>query len=146
MRLVSVRLVLMVVLAVGLGCGESPPAFRVPAGPPIPMALDVRLPVDTLGTWIVQGFSESLAIELAKYDIRVVDRRAAPRDVAVVNLGLLGYRQAIDVYLTRDGETTRLGRIHVPDVSETTLDAAAQLVAQVLARSAWGLGKTTPDP
>jgi hypothetical protein len=145
MRLFAVRLFLALVLISGLGCEESPPAFPVPAGPPIPMALDVRLPVDTLGTWIVQSFSESLTIELAKYDIRVVDRRAMPRAVAVVNLGLLNYRRAIDVYLTRDGETTRAGRVHVPDVSEATFDAAARMVAQVLARSAWGLGTSPPD-
>lgn len=145
MRLVSVRLLLALVLAFALGC-ESPAAFPVPAGPPIPMALDVELPVYTLGTWYLQGFSESLAIELMKYNIRVVDKRAAPKTVAIINLGLLGYHQAVDVYLSRDGETTAAGRVHVPDLSETTIEIAAQLVAQVLARSAWGLGESAPEP
>jgi hypothetical protein len=145
-RLVSVRCVLALVLACALGCTESPPAFRVPEGPAIPLALDVRLPEDTLGTWVVQGFSESLTLELAKYNIRVVDKGAAPRAVALVDLGLPNYHRGIDVYLTRDGQRTRVGRVVVPDRSETTLDAAAQLVAQLLAHSAWGLGEGKPDP
>jgi hypothetical protein len=145
MRRASVRLALALVLVFALGC-ESPAAFPVPAGPPIPMALDVKLPCYTLGTWLLQGFSESLAIELAKYNIRVVDNREAPKAVAVINLGLYGYRQVIDVYLTRDGQTIPAGRVHMPDLSETTVEMAAQLVAQVVGRSAWGLGEPAPDP
>jgi NAD(P)-dependent dehydrogenase (short-subunit alcohol dehydrogenase family) len=141
MRLAS----LFLVLTLMLGCEDAPPAFPVPAGPPIPIALDVQLPVYTLGTWLLRGFSESLAIELAKYNIRVVDSRAAPQAVAVINLGLPGYRQAIDVYLTRAGETKPAGRIHVPDLSESTLDVAAELLAPLIARSAWGLEESVPE-
>jgi hypothetical protein len=145
MRLVSIRVVLALVLVFALGC-ESPAAFPVPDGPPMAMALDVQLPYNTLGTWFLQGFSESLALELAKYNIRVVEKREAATAVAVINLGLYGYHQVIDAYLSRDGQTKPAGRVHMPDLSETTVEMAAQLVAQVVARSAWGLGEPAPDP
>jgi hypothetical protein len=59
--------------------------------------------------------------------------------VAEINLGVLGNGQAIDVYLVRDGARAYAGRVRVPDLAPLTLDVAAQLVAPVIARPAWGL-------
>lgn len=89
----------------------------------------------TLGTWALDNFDEELATQLAKYNIRVVDGKTRPRLVARVDLGLLGYRQAVDVALLSWGNREGTGRVLVPDLSPTTLDAAAPLVAAVVARA-----------
>ena len=128
----------LLALVVALSCAcESGPAFPVPAGPPQAIALDVEFAHWTLGRWAIDNFDEELATQLAKYNLHVVDRRSAPRLVARIDLGLPGYRQAIDVDLVRDGLRGRAGRVRVPDLQETTLDVAAQLVAQVIARAVW---------
>jgi hypothetical protein len=125
-------------LAVALFCAcESQPAFPVPPGPAATVALDVELAHWTLGRYAIDSFEQALGDELAKYNIRVVDPRTRPRLVARINLGLPGYRQAIDVDLVRDGASTPAGRVRVPDLQETTLDVAAQLVAAVIARAVW---------
>ncbi len=77
-------LLLLVALALAWGC-DTPPVFSVPSGPPRAIALDVRLPVDVLGTWTVDGFSQTLRLELAKYNIKVVDRRSRPGVVALID-------------------------------------------------------------
>jgi hypothetical protein len=136
----------LVALALAWGC-DTPPAFPVPRGPPRTIALDVRLPVVVLGTWTVDGFSETLRLELAKYNIRVDDRRSRPGVVALINLGRLTYRtwQEIDVALIiRDDKTTPLGRIAVTDTSMTTMDVAAQSVAVLIARCIWATALATP--
>jgi hypothetical protein len=131
---------LLLLLAPLLAC-ESPPAFSTPGGPPLAVALDARFPFDTLGMWRLDDFDAELATQLAKYNLRVVDARTAPRLLAEINLGVPGNFQAIDVYLVRDGRRTPAGRIHMTDLSPTTLEASAQLVAPVIARAAWGLGQ-----
>lgn len=133
----NLRSFLFVAAVAGLAGCESPPAFPVPQGPPQELALDVEFARWTMGTWSLDEFDEELATQLAKYNIRVVDPRARPRLVAHVELGLLGYRQAIDVDVVRDGVARRAGRVRVPDLSMTTLDAAAPLVAAVVARAVW---------
>jgi hypothetical protein len=127
-----------------LSACESPPAFPVPQGPPQALALDVEFAHWQMGTWALDEFDEELATQLAKYNIRVVDRRTQPHFVARINLGLPGYRQAVDVDLLRDGEPGRAGRVMVPDLSMTTLDAAAPLVASVVARAVWFPGTVPP--
>jgi hypothetical protein len=144
----------LLALVPALAC-ESAPAFRAPSGPPIAVALDVRFVRYTLGQWAVDGFDESLEEQLAKYNVKVVDARAAPTFVALIDLGVPGNRRAIDVYLSRDDQpevppqvgrrpeghtrTELAGRVWVTDLSQTTLEASAQLVAPLIARKAWGL-------
>jgi hypothetical protein len=121
---------------------ESRPAFPVPAGPPLEVALDPQFRFYTMGTWALDNFAGELAVQLRKYNMVVVDRRAAPHLVAEIDLGVLANPHAIDVYLVRDGARAYAGRVRVPDLSPTTLDVSAQLVAPLIARPAWGL----PEP
>jgi hypothetical protein len=118
---------------------DSPPAFPVPAGPPLAIAVDAQFRFYTLGTWAKDSFDEELAVQLRKYNMVVVDRRAAPHLVAEIDLGVLANPHAIDVYLVRDGARAYAGRVRVPDLSPTTLEVSAQLVAPLLAKPAWGL-------
>jgi hypothetical protein len=134
-------------LAVALFCAcESRPAFSAPPGPPASVALDVELAHWTLGRYAIDSFEQALRDELAKYNIRVVDRRTAPSLVARIDLGLPGYRQAIDVDLVHDGVRASAGRVRVPDLQETTLDVAAELVAAMIARAVWMPAPAGPAP
>jgi hypothetical protein len=118
---------------------DTRPAFPVPSGPAAVIALDVQLPVAVLGTGIVDGFSETLRLELAKYNIAVEPPRSRQEIVALIDLGRIAYRQwqEIDVAVAHDDETTPLGRIQVLDLSMTTLDVAAQPIAALIARWIW---------
>jgi hypothetical protein len=134
--------------ALSLACGcDAPPAFPAPSGPPKEIALDVQLPIYVLGTWAIDAFSETLRLELAKYNITVVSRRSRPSVVALIDLGRFTYRdwQEVDVALAHDHETTPLGRIRVPDLSMTTLDVAAQPVAELIARWIWTTAMPAPE-
>jgi hypothetical protein len=113
----------------------SPPAFPVPANEHKTVALDVRLPADFLGTWTTAGFIETLRDELAKYHILVVRRAEDPDAVARIDLGRVTYHtwQEVDVSL----DDVDVGRVHVPDLSMTTTDVVAQLVATVIAQRLW---------
>jgi hypothetical protein len=128
---------LWVVLAFSFGCTKPTPEFPCGSGPPKPIALDVQLPVYVLGRWTVDSFSETLTLELARYNIAVVDRRSAPRIIALIDLGRWTYRswQEIDVGLARAGETIPVGRVDVTDLSTSTLDVAAQSVALLIAKA-----------
>jgi hypothetical protein len=132
-----VRIALLCLAVALIAACESQPAFPVPAGPPASVALDVQVAHWTLGRYAIDGFEQALGDQLAKYNIRVVDRRARPTLVARIDLGLPGYRQAIDVELVRSGVRATTDRVLVPDLQETTLDVAAQLVAAVVARAVW---------
>jgi hypothetical protein len=103
----------------------------------VTVALDVELARWTLGRWTLDSFEATLRDELAKYNIAVVDRRKETHLVTRINLGLPGYREAIDIDLVRDGAPTRLPRVMVPDLQPTTLDVAAQLIASEVARAVW---------
>ena len=131
------------VLSLALGCGEQPSAFPVPSGSAAAIVLDVRLPVPVLGTWVVDGFSETLRLELAKYHIAVADRPSPATPLARIDLGEITYRrwQEVDVAVAYEGKTTPLGRIQVPDLEVTTLDVAAQPVAELIARWVWSPGE-----
>jgi hypothetical protein len=137
---------LCIALALASSC-DSPPAFPPPSGPPRAIALDVRLPVYVLGRWTIDGFSETLRLELAKYNITVAERRSHESIVARIDLGRVTYRQwqEIDVALAHDDETTLLGRIQVPDLSMTTLDVAAQSVATLIAKWIWRTASATAE-
>jgi hypothetical protein len=129
----------VLLLAPLFGCESPPPAFPVPEGPPIHVALDVQFVGYTLGTWVIDEFSDALAEQLAKYNVKVVGKKAAADYLAEINLGVWGNRHAIDVYVVHDGQRRPAGRVNVPDLSWTTLDVSAQLVAPLIARQAWGL-------
>jgi hypothetical protein len=120
-----------------LAACDAPPAFPVPAGPAARVALDVQFAKWTLGRWALDDFEAALSHELAKYNITVVPRQSEPDFVAQINLGLLGYPQAVDTVLVRDGVERRLERVRVPDLQATTLEVAAQPVAAVIARAVW---------
>jgi hypothetical protein len=53
--------------------------FPVPSGPPQVVVLDVRLPVDLLGSWVVSAFSDTLRRELARYNIQTTELPPAPK-------------------------------------------------------------------
>jgi hypothetical protein len=133
------RLPALLLLALTPVACESQPAFPVPAGPPIPVVIDAQFPVYTMGTWRTDEFTDELARQLAKYNMRVVPRGSEPHLIAAINLGLWNNYHAVDVYLARDGEPEFAGRVRVPDLAPTTLDASARLVAPLIARRAWGL-------
>ena len=133
------RLAPLLLLFLTLVACDSPPAFPAPGGPPLRVALDTQFRVYTMGTWAIDSFDEELATQLRKYNMVVVDRKTEPQLVAEVDLGVLANPNAIDVYLRRNGERRYAGRVRVPDLSTTTLDVAAQLVAPLIARPAWGL-------
>ena len=138
---------LWVVLAFSFGCAQPTPEFPVWSGPPEAIALDVQLPVYVLDRWTVDSFSETLTLELARYNIAVVDRRSAPKIIALIDLGRWTHRswQEIDVGLARGGETISVGRIRVTDLSTSTLDVAAQSVALLIAK-AIGTNEPAPKP
>jgi hypothetical protein len=128
------------------GC-ETRPAFSVPPGPPKPIAVRVDLPVYVLGNWATRSFTDGLRIELAKYRLKIVDAESEPVVAIVeIDLGQFTYRQwqAIDVSFVVQGEATRIGRIRVPDLETTTLEAASQPVAAIIARRVWRA--EGPDP
>ncbi len=128
------------VLGLALASACAPTAEYPPHGPPTAVALDVAYFVPVLGTWMTDGFSDSLRTEFAKYDIEVVAARSPSRPLAVITLGAwsdrAGFGRSINVeVLLPDGERKRAGRIPVPDLEMTTLDVAAQLLAALIAKS-----------
>jgi hypothetical protein len=129
------------VLALSLVCGcEERPAFSVPPGPPKLIAVEAYLPVYVPGNWATSSFKDALRVELAKYRLKIVD--AEPEPVVAtfqIELGQFTYRQwqTIDVNFVVEGGATRIGRIRVPDLETTTLEAAAQPVATIIARRVW---------
>jgi hypothetical protein len=125
------------VLSLVASCAS--PAFPVPAGQHKRVALDVQPPLHALGTWSTSGFTQTLREELARYNIVVVPRNEETDAVALVDLGRFTYRswQEIDVSLDDDRHVAELGRIRIPDLSMTTTDVAAQMVAELIAKRVW---------
>jgi hypothetical protein len=128
----------MAALALACAC-DQPPAFPAPQGPPKRVAVVVSLPVYVLGTWTEETSLDALRDQLAKYNVEVVDRSAHPDAVYQVDLGQFTYRtwQEVDVWLRRGDERLPAGRIRVPDLQWTTLQAAAVPEAELIARSVW---------
>jgi hypothetical protein len=128
-----------------LACDGAPP--RAASGLPAQwIALDVELPAWELGRWTVSGFSDTLRLELESYNIHVDEHPAQGRSLVLVNLGLFENRRAIDVAITRAGRTAYAGRVMIPDRSMTTLDAAAPLVASVIASGLTPAVDPAPPP
>lgn len=119
------------------GCAPATPA-SVPSGPPAAIAVRTAFFLPVLGTWVVDGFSETLREELAKYDVTVVPPHAPPQATAVITLGdwsdLLGTGRALTISLVRQGQVPLVGHVWVPDLSMNTLDVAAEDVAVVIVR------------
>lgn len=132
-----------------LGCEPSVPP-SVPTGPPTTIALRVGFYVPVLGTWLVDGFSDSLREELAKYDVAVAQARASAETTAVVTLGdwsdHLGTGRSIGVVLIHEGGVTPAGRVWTPDLSDTTLSVAAEQVAVVIVRLLRGPPSVPDEP
>jgi hypothetical protein len=122
------------------GC-ETPPAFAVPPGPPRAVAVDVELPIYVLGNWTIGSFKESLRLELAKYRVHVVDLRSQPMALVEIDLGRITYRQwqEIDVRWVSGGESTPIGAVHLLGLETSTVEAAAEPVAAIIARKVWGV-------
>lgn len=138
MRLSSLWITALTLSLVG-GC-ESPAAFPVPPGPPRSIAVDVTLPVYVAGTWAISSFTDALRIELTKYRIDIVDPKAHPLAPAFqIDLGQITYRQwqEIDVSAVGVGQATLLGRVRLADLGMSTVEAAAQPVAVIIARRVW---------
>jgi hypothetical protein len=136
------------VVAIASACGCAPSqTFKAPEGSRT-VALDVRLPVHVLGTWIVDSEVETLTEVLKRYNVHVAKLAAASDPIAVVDLGRITYRlwQEIDVSLVQDGKTAPVGRIGVPDLEWTTLQAAAIPAAELIARAVWGALPAPPAP
>lgn len=128
--------ILLPVLALACAC-TTRPVFPVGMGDRIRVAVDAHFsPVYTSGTWALDGFKESLAIDLAKYNIEIVDRHDAPDMVVLVELGKWAYLQVIYVEALRHDRWIRAGRVQVPELSMTTLYAAAEPVAALIASEA----------
>jgi hypothetical protein len=129
-----------------LACDGAPPR-AASSGPPQWIALDVELPVWELSRWTVSGFTETLRLELEERSIHVErDTGGEAQRRVLVNLGLYNNRHAIDVALAHAGRTVFLGRVTIPDRSMTTLDAAAPLVASVIASGLIPTVDAAPPP
>jgi|SRR5271166_2262172 len=145
----------MVLRAAGLCLGvmwaasacEAPPAFPVPPGPPRAIAVDVRLPLYVVGTWGVTTFTDALRIELAKYRIAIVDHVPGSIGPAFeVDLGEFTYRQwqSIDVSSFGASKVVPIGSVRLGDVGMDAVEAAAEPVAILIARSVWGVTPLRP--
>ncbi len=132
----------VVAFLAALGCAAPEPT-RVPGAEAFPVAFDAQPVFFTAGRPLF--FDETLKAQLARRNIRVV----APRDaaaVAQIDLGLYGYRSAVEVYLVREGKRMCAGRLLVPDHSMTTMDVAAEMVAEIIARAIVAPDATLRDP
>jgi len=127
------------VSALVLACAEPP---VVPLDRTYSIAVDVEPATWSVG-WVMptRSFADTLRGELARYNVHVVERGRPAEIVALVDLGLWNNWRAIDVAIERGGQTVHVGRVTVPDLSMTTLDAAAGLTAAIIAR---GIVTTTP--
>jgi hypothetical protein len=120
-----------VVVLVALGC-EAPEPTRVPGQDAFPIACDAQPVLYSAGRPIF--FDETLKSQLARRNIRVVGVKDSAA-VAQIDLGLWGYRSAVEIYLVREGKRMCAGRLLVPDYAMTTMDIAAEMVAEIIARA-----------
>jgi hypothetical protein len=140
LRLLSVCSTMAIITPWLSGC-EAPSAFPAPAGPARPVAVDVALPLYVLGNWTIGSFTDALRVELAKYNVDVVDPRSRPVLASFrVDLGEITYRewQALDVAFVVAGQPTPIGSVRLPDLSTSTVEAAALPVATLFAQRVWG--------
>jgi hypothetical protein len=114
-----------------LGCAAPEPT-RVPGPEAFPIACDAQQVLFSAGRPVF--FDQTLKSQLARRNIRVVGVKDAAA-VAQIDLGLWGYRSAVEVYLVRDGRRMCAGRLLVPDQAMTTMDVAAEMVAEIIAQA-----------
>lgn len=129
---------LSVVLLGALGC-EAPEPTRVPGPQAFPIACDAQPAFFSAGAPVF--FDGTLRTELARRNIRVVGVKDAAA-VAQIDLGLRAYRQAVEVYLVREGKRMCAGQVLVPDHAMTTMDVAAGMVAEIIAKAIVDPGAT----
>jgi hypothetical protein len=142
---VLVRLAALVFAAAFLavhGC-DAPEPTRVPGAEAFPIACDAQPVFFSAGGPVF--FNETLKSQLARRNIRVVGVKDAAA-VAQVDLGLYGYKRAVEVYLVREGRRMCAGRLLVPDHAVTTMDVAAEMVAEIIARAIVAPESTLRDP
>jgi hypothetical protein len=129
----------LAILLVGLsaaaatGCASSTPCTVVPGPQAVPIGVDAELAYYAAGRRSA-FFLDTLRVELDRRNVRLIDAKGAPT-VAEIDLGLANYGHVVDVYMLHGAQRTCAGRIRLPDTALTTLDVAADLVAEVIARS-----------
>lgn len=136
-------------LALIAGCAETEPAFAVPPGPARSVAVDVQLPVYVVSRYPISSFVAAIRIELAKYHVDVVEGAPDGAEAAVeIDLGELTYRQwqSVKVRAVNNGRFLPLGSVRLSDLTESTIEAAAQPVAIIVARYVWGAPPAATHP
>jgi hypothetical protein len=133
---------LSVCLLGAFGC-TAPEPTRVPGPQAFPIACDAQPVFYSAGG--PAFFNETLKAELARRNIRVVGEKDAAA-VAQIDLGVPAYRPAVEVYLVRDGKRMCAGRLLVPDHAVTTMDVAAQVVAEIIAKAIVDPGSMLREP
>ncbi|HTQ42168.1 MAG TPA: hypothetical protein VMI75_05365 [Polyangiaceae bacterium] len=120
-----------IALQAALGCEASEPT-RVPGAEGFPIAFDAQPVRFAAGGPVF--FDETLKSQLARRNIRVVGVKDAAA-VAQIDLGVPGYQPSLEVYLVREGKRMCAGRLLVPDHAVTTMDVAAEMVAEIIAKA-----------
>lgn len=81
-------------------------------------------------------FLDTLGLELERRNMQLVTPPDATTSVvAVVEIGHANFYDVIDVYLAREGKRTCAGRLRLGDTYSTTIDVAADVVAEIIARA-----------
>ena len=131
-----------IALLAALGCAAPEPT-RVPGAEAFPIAFDAQPVYFAAGRPLF--FDETLRDQLGRHNIRVVGVKDAAA-VAQIDLGVPGYRPAVEVYLVRAGKRMCAGRVLVPDHALSTMDVAAEMVAEIIARAIVSQDATLRDP
>jgi hypothetical protein len=120
-----------VAVLAALGCAAPEPT-RVPGPEAFPIAFDAQPVRFAAGRPLF--FDGTLRDQLARRNIRVVGPKDAAA-VAQIDLGVPGYQPSVEVYFVREGKRMCAGRVLVPDHAMTTMDVAAEGVAEIIARA-----------
>jgi hypothetical protein len=134
--------VALIFSALAASCA-SPEPTRVPGADAFPVAVDAQPVHFAAGGPIF--FDGTLRDQLARRNIRVVGLKDAAA-VAQIDLGVPGYRRSVEVYLVREGKRMCAGRLLVPDHAPTTMDVAAEMVAEIIAKAIVAPESTLRDP
>ena len=130
-------------LPVAVASCAGPEPTRVPGPQAFPIALDAQPVLFSAGGPVF--FDATLRDQLARRNIRVVGVKDAAA-VAQIDLGVPGYRPAVEVYVVREGRRMCAGRLLVPDHAMTTMDVAAEVVAEIIAKAIVAPESTVRDP
>jgi hypothetical protein len=127
-----IRVVAGLAYAAAAGCASTPVTV-VPGAQAVSVGVDAELPFYLVGRRSA-FFLDTLRMELDRRNVRLVEPRGAPT-VAEIDLSLANYVHVVDVYMVHGAERSCAGRIRIPDVATTTLDVAAGMAAEVIARA-----------